>query len=455
MTRLLRTERLAAVLAGLALTACASGGGSPESAEPEIAPVALPAVRVPEDRPFALTVAVRGDVLLDLAAGTTRSRRDSTASFGAALEMAETRAGDERGKACGREWRGSEARASASVAPRKGDGQGVTEVALAATVRATNGHYREKGVLTCTQRKESPANASARARFRMAIALSAGEGVQDRVMLQITGQPFSRLNLTLSDSAGTQLPLEAAPSGGVTGTLPGPGAYVLGGWLQSAVQPTGARPADGSRRATLRLLSLRDALTAAYGGPPTPDLLLPYDVSLDARELSASLTQAIAGAEGWRPCPNRCGERGEDLLVTGARVAPAGGGVRITYQFSGERDTVSYLADLEGEGDSLRFASIALAGGSIDRRDLTAANVTLQDRLAAARIGVGERLAAATRDVEAKLPVAWGPACVVRGEGSPVFRGLRPPSDPELFTAAYGLAVAGPVACPRPPSGQR
>lgn len=452
----LPTRAFAFAAAGLALAACASGGGAPEAAEPVIAPVALPPVRVPEDRPFVLTAAVRGDVLLELAAGTARSRRDTTAAFGAVLELADTRAGDERSKACGREWRGSEARASASVAPKKVEGTGVTEVALAATARATAGFYREKGVLTCTQRKESPATASARARFRMAVALSAGEGVRDRVMLQINGQPFSRLNLTLADSAGTQLPLEAAPSGGVTGELPGPGTYVLGGWLQSTVQPTDGRPADGSRRATLRLLSLRDVLTAAYGGPPTPGLLIPFDVALDARELSASLTQAVAGgASGWRPCPNRCAGRGEDLLVTGARVAPAGGGVRLTLQFSGARDTVSYLADLEGEGDSLRFANIALAGGSIDRRDLTAANVVLQDRLASARLGVGERLTAAARAVEAKLPVTWGPACVVRGQGRPVFRGLRPPSDPELLTAAYGLGVAGPVVCPRPAPAQR
>jgi hypothetical protein len=454
MNRLNSTWSLAA--AGLALTACASGGGSPEAAAPEIAPVALPAVRVPEDRPFALTATVRGDVLLELAAGTARSRRDSTAAFGAALELADTRAGDERTKACGREWKGSEARASGSVSPKKVEGTGVTEVALAATARATAGFYREKGVLTCTQRKESAATANSRARFRMAIALSAGEGVRDRVMLQINGQPFSRLNLTLHDSAGTNLPLEAAPSGGVTGELPGPGAYVLGGWLQTTVQPTGGRPADGSRRATLRLLSLRDALTAAYGGPPTPGLLIPFDVALDARELSAALTQAVTGGpQGWRPCPNRCGGRGEDLVVSAARVAPAGGGVRLTLQFAGPRDTVSYLADLEGTGDSLRFANIALAGGSIDRRDLTAANVALQDRIAGARLGVGERLAAATREVAAKLPVAWGPACVVRGEGAPVFRGLRPPSDPELVTAAYGLGVAGPVACPKPGPAQR
>ncbi|MGH7584639.1 MAG: hypothetical protein ACREMH_00160 [Gemmatimonadales bacterium] len=447
MNRLPSPRTLAFAAAGLALAACASGGGSPEAAEPAIAPVALPPVRVPEDRPFALTAAVRGDALLELAAGTVRGRRDTTAAFGAVLELADTRAGDERSKACGREWRGSEARASASVAPKKVEGTGVTEVTLAATARATAGFYREKGVLTCTQRKESPATASARARFRMAIALSAGEGVRDRVMLQINGQPFSRLNLTLADSAGRQLPLEAAPSGGATGELPGPGAYVLGGWLQST---------DGSRRATLRLLSLRDALTAAYGGPPTPGLLIPFDVSLDARELSASLTQAVTGGpEGWRPCPNRCTGRGEDLLVTGARVAPAGGGVRVTLQFSGARDTVSYLADLEGQGDSLRFANITLAAGSIDRRNLTAANVTLQDRLAGARLGVGERLTAASREVEAKLPVAWGPACVVRGEGPPVYRGLRPPSDPELLTAAYGLGVAGPVACPRPAPAQR
>ena len=81
--------------------------------------------------------------------------------------------------------------------------------------------------------------------------------------------------------------------------------------------------------------------------------------------------------------------------------------------------------------------------------------MALQDRIASARLGVGERLAAATREVETKLPVAWGPACVVRGEGAPVFRGLRPPSDPELVTAAYGLRVAGPVVCPKPGPAQR
>ena len=38
-------------------------------------------------------------------------------------------------------------------------------------------------------------------------------------------------------------------------------------------------------------------------------------------------------------------------------------------------------------------------------------------------------------------------ACIGRGEGA-VFRGLRPPANPELFLAAYGLPVEPAVACP-------
>ncbi len=444
----------------LALAACAAGGAAPASAPaPDVTAATPPPVRVPEDRPYALTVTTRGDVAGEVTAGPARGRRDTTGAFGAPVDLQEAGAGDERAKACGREWRQSEARASGAVTPRRATGPGVSEVTLAVAASARRGFYREKGVLTCTQRVESPAAASARARFRMAIALSAGEGVRDRLMIQVLGQPYSRLGITLADSAGRSLPLTPAPGGDAMAELPQSGAYVLSGSLSAAVQPERPAPAEGSRRATVRLHSLRDALAEAFGSPPTPDLLVPFDVPLDARELSLGLTRSVlGGAQAWRPCPDEaaCGGRGEELLVTGVRALPAAGGVRVTYGMQGRRgrvDTVAFLGDFEGERDSLKLVSLALAGGSLDRRDLAAVSAVLRDRLAAARVGVGSALNVAAAPLVGRFPVPWGGACVARAEGA-VFRGLRPPSDPELFLAAYGMPLEPAAACP-PGTGRR
>jgi hypothetical protein len=444
----------------LALAACAAGGPAPAaSPAPDVTAATPPPVRVPEDRPYALTVTTRGDVAVEVTAGTARGRRDTTGAFGAPVDLQEAGAGDERTKACGREWRQSEARASGTVTPRRATGPGVSEVTLSVSASARRGFYREKGVLTCTQRMESPAAANARARFRTAIALSAGEGVRDRLMVQVLGQPYSRLGITLADSAGRSLPLTPAPGGDAMAELPGSGSYVLSGSISTAAQPERQAAAEGTRRATVRLHSLRDALTSAFGSPPTPDLLVPFDVPLDAREISLALSQAVlGGAQAWRPCPDdtACGGRGEDLLVTGVRAVPAAGGVRVTYGMQGRRgrvDTVAFVGDFEGERDSLRLVSLALAGGSLDRRDLAAVSAILRDRLAAARVGVGSALNVAAAPLVGRFPVPWGGACVARAEGA-VFRGLRPPSNPELFLAAYGMPVAPAAACP-PGAGSR
>ncbi len=443
----------------LALTACASGGGPASAPAPEVAAATPPPVRVPEDRPYALSVTTRGDVSVEVTAGTARGRRDTTGAFGAPVDLQQAGAGDERGKACGREWRQSEARASGGVAPRRGEGPGVSEVTVSVAASARRGFYREKGVLTCTQRVESPASANARARFRMAVAFTAEEGVRDRLMVQVSGQPYSRLGLTLSDSAGQALALAPAPGGDAMVELPRAGTYVLSGSLSVAAQPERPAPVEGSRRATVRLLSLRDALTAAFGSPPTAELLVPFDVPLDARELSLGFTRAVLGdAQAWRPCPDEsvCGGRGEDILVTGVRATPAGGGVRLTYGMQGRRgrvDTVAFLAEFEGERDSLRPVSLALAGSSLDRRDLAAVSPVLRERLAGARVGVGPSLNAAAAPLVGRFPVAWGGACVPRAEGAQ-FRGLRPPANPELFLAAYGLPLEPAVPCP-PGSGRR
>jgi hypothetical protein len=300
---------------------------------------------------------------------------------------------------------------------------------------------------------ESPASANARARFRSAIAFSAGEGVRDRLMVQVTGQPFSRLGLTLTDSTGASLAFTPSPGGDAMVELPQAGSYLLTGSLTVAAQPERQPTAEASRRATVRLHSMRDALAAAFGSPPTPDLLVPFDVPLDAVELSAGLSQAVlGGAQAWRPCPDdaACDGRGEELLVTGVRAVPAGGGARVTYGLQGRRgrvDTVAFLGEFEAERDSLRLVSLVLAGGSLDRRDLAAASGVLRDRLAAARVGVGPALNAAAAPLVGKFPAPWGGACIGRGEGA-VFRGLRPPANPELFLAAYGLPVEPAVACP-------
>jgi hypothetical protein len=209
----------------------------------------------------------------------------------------------------------------------------------------------------------------------------------------------------------------------------------------------------------VRLHSLRDALASAFGSPPTPDLLVPFDVPLDAREISLAMSQAVlGGAQAWRPCPDdaACGGRGGDILVTGVRAVPAAGGVRVTFGMQGRRgrvDTVAFLGDFEGERDSLRLVSLALAGGSLDRRDLPVVSGVLRDRLAAVRVGVGSALNVAAAPLVGRFPVPWGGACVARGEGA-VFRGLRPPSNPELFLAAYGMPVEPAAACP-PGTGNR
>jgi hypothetical protein len=438
----------------LALAACAVGGaGTPATPEPEVTAATPPPVRVPEDRPFAITANTRGDIVVEVTAGTPRGRRDTTGAFGRAIELQEVGAGDERTKACGREWRQSEARASGSVVPRRGEGAGVTELTVAVATSARRGFYREKGVLTCTQRVESPASASARARFRTAIALSAGEGVKDRLMIQVSGQPYSRLGITLADSTGAQLPLAPAPGGGAMAELPGAGAYQLSGTLTASAEPGRQANAESSRRATVRLHSLRDALTAAFQASPTPDLLVPFDVPLDARELSAGFSRSVLGeAQAWRPCPDKtaCGGRGEELLVTGVRVRPASGGVHVVVGIQGRRgraDTVAYLGDFQGERDSLRLVSLALSGSSLDRRDLAAVGAVLLGRLGLARADAGTPLRISAAELVGRFPVPWGGACVGRGDGV-FFRGLRPPTDPELFVAAYGMPIESAVACP-------
>src|SRR5690606_1334629 len=56
-----------------ALAACAAGGAAPASGPaPDVTAATPPPARVPEDRPYALTVTTRGDVAVEVTAGTAR-----------------------------------------------------------------------------------------------------------------------------------------------------------------------------------------------------------------------------------------------------------------------------------------------------------------------------------------------------------------------------------------------
>ena len=280
-------RRHAAPLFIVAALACSSGGGAKA---PEVAPVPaappsdVPPVRVVLGTPPSFEGVATGNGWADGSASAdagARYFREVSGSRGQVFELSNDATGDEKDKACGKDWRASTARSVAVVTPEAG--RGTVGFTLSATAVARRGSWRTKATLSCTTINYTEAQAATMARGQAWISLGGGRGERDQLVIETSGATTGEWALSVTDSAGQKYATTQVGSA-LVATVPGAGRYSVAASVTARVATAGGKDSVEQRlRATVRVASLRNAMAAKWEGAPLPDLDLPLTGGHPAR----------------------------------------------------------------------------------------------------------------------------------------------------------------------------
>jgi hypothetical protein len=452
MHTLLRHLPIAAVAA---LLGCSAGGGA-APAGPATAPVsAAPAVRVPPAVEPTFSATVTGNGWVDgTVGGGARYFRETGGTTNQPFDLRGSELGDEKDKACGKDWRPSEARSIVTVTPQIDPAQRTAGFTLIADATSARGRWREKGVLTCTTVSRSDAQSASMARGLIAVTLGGPVGGRDRLFIDTTGFSIGEWAFRVSDTGGTPLATERLGTG-LVAEVPGPGSYEV-------VASVTARAAAATRdsiaqrlRASVRIASLRNSIAAATGRYPTPDMLVPFDAVLPTPEISGLIQRSLAT---YQPCGTKPGCAGKvfDASVRAVWVRSLGGGVAIDLVFAGTKRApinIRLIGEPEVRGDSLYLTSAHLDPAQRDvagKRDLADASARLAGRIAATGYPIAGPLREGEQAVRSRFPVSWGAVCVGAADAPPAFMGLRPVADSTALAVVFAIAPEPARPCPRP-----
>ena len=451
--------RHGAALFVVAALACSSGGGG---TTPEVAPVLaappsdVPPVRVALGTAPSFEGVASGNGWADGSASAdagARYFREVSGSRGQVFEMKNDATGDEKDKACGKDWRASTARSAAVVTPEAG--RGTVGFTLSATAVARRGSWRTKATLSCTTINYTEAQAATMARGQAWIALGGGPGEQDQLVIETSGATTGEWALSVTDSAGQKYATTQIGSA-LVATVPGSGRYSVAASVTARVATAGGKDSVEQRlKATVRVTSLRYALAAAVGSPPLGNLDASFTVDVPASALADPMNTALAG---YHPCAAKpgCAGKVSDLSVSSASVWAAGGGAVVQLTLIGKKraaTSVRLVGSVEVRADSLRLIELQLADGQPQvskKRDLSAAVSLFAVRASSAAAPLAPRRGRAESELRARFPVRVGDLCVEAPTGAAAFIGTTPVADSAAFRVHFGLTPSPLQPCGRP-----
>ena len=458
MTRTPSGLRLAPLLLASAL-ACSSAGGTAPAPAPApgamAPPSGVPPVSVPASAGPSFDAAVTGNGWVDgFAAAGSRYFREVAGIRGQPFDLKELATGDEQSKACGKDWRASSARSVSTVTPDVNRQARTAGFSLGATATARRGYWHTKATLSCTTINRTDAQAATMARGQAWIDLGGAAGDRDQLLIETTGLDAGEWALSVTDSAGQKLtPTQAANT--FTAVLTNGGRYSVAASVTARAATAGTRDSVEQRvRATVRVSSLRNALTVGTGRTPLPDLALPVEVNLPGKELAERLQAILAG---YQPCAAKpgCGGKVSDLAVQSVTVRPSGGGALVALTLAGTKRTpmvVSLVGQVQVGNDSLRLTDLRLVAGQIEitkKKDLVAAAGQFAERAGTARVGLASRTGPAEAELRGRFPVRIGDLCVSGTNGTPSFLGSQPASSAADFTLVFGATPGLIEPCAR------
>ena len=404
----------AVLLAGS--VACSGGGGAkaPDAAPvPAAPPAELPPILVQEGPAPSFDGVATGNGWVDGSAAAdagARYFREVSGTRGQLFELRNDATGDEKDKACGKDWRASSARSVVVVTPDAG--RGTVGFSLSATATARRGYWRTKATLSCTTLNHTDAQAASMARGQAWITLAGGPADRDQLVVETTGSDAGEWALSVTDTAGQKFtPPQVGAA--LVATVPGGGRYSVAASVTARAATVGARDSMEQRlRATVRVTSLRNALAAATGRAPLPDLDLPLLVTIPAAQLQEGM---VAMLQGYKPCaaPGGCGGKVSDLAAGSVTVRPAAGGATVEMVLVATKKkplTVRLVGNTRVHADSLSLVNLRLAPGQTDlakKRDLSVALARLAERAAAAAVDLAPRTQAADAMLGRGFPSGW------------------------------------------------
>lgn len=444
------------IAAVAALLACSAGGGTTSAGPVPSAPAAaIPAVRVPPEVEPTFSATVTGNGWVDgTVGGGARYFRETGGSANQPFEMRASELGDEKDKACGKDWRPSEARSIVSVLPQADRAQRTAGFTLNADATSARGRWREKGVLTCTTVSRSDAQSASMARGLIAVSLGGPVGGRDRLFIDTTGFSVGEWAFRVSDTGGNPLATERLGTG-LVAEVPGPGRYEVVASV-TARAAAAARDSIAQRlRASVRVASLRNAIAVATGRFPTPDMLVPFDAVLSTPEISSSIQRALVN---YQPCGTKPGCAGKvfDAAVRAVWVRSLGGGAAIDLVFAGTKRApvnIRLIGESEIRGDSLYLTSAHLDPSQREvafKRELAEAAARLAGRIAATGYPIWGQRQEGEKGVRSRFPIPWGAMCVGAAGTPPAVLGLRPVADSTALAVVFALALEPARPCPRP-----
>ncbi len=445
----------AALLAGA--MACSGGGGKvPEPAPAPGGPAAeLPPVRVADGVAASFDAVATGNGWVDgSAAAGARYFREVSGTRGQVFELRSEAAGDEKDKACGKDWRASSARSAVVVTPDAG--RGTVGFSLSGTAFARRGYWRTKATLSCTTINRTDAEATAMARGQAWITLGGGAADRDQLVVETSGLDTGEWALSVTDSAGQKYTTTQVGST-LVAAIPGGGRYSVAASVTARAATAGSRDSVEQRlRATVRVSSLRNALAAAAGRALLADLDVPLSVTIPGAELGERMQAALAG---YQPCATSpgCGGKISDLSVRSVSVRPAGGGALVELVLAGAKrapTSVRLVGVTRVHSDSLSLVNLRLASGQAQiarKRDLTAALARFAERGASGAVDLAPRTGAAGAELRAHFPVRVGGLCSGVAPGAPVFLGTRAAADSTAFLAVFGVTPGLVQLCAKGP----
>lgn len=447
--------RLFPIAVAAAFLGCSAGGGASSAAPAPAAASATPAVRVPPAVEPTFSATVTGNGWVDgTVGGGARYFRETGGTANQPFDLRGSELGDEKDKACGKDWRPSEARSIVTVTPQIDPVQRTAGFTLNADATSARGRWREKGVLTCTTVSRSDAQSASMARGLIAVTLGGPVGGRDRLFIDTTGFSIGEWAFRVSDTAGNPLATERLGTGMVA-EVPGPGSYEVVASV-TARAAAAARDSIAQRlRASVRVASLRNAIAAATGRYPTPDMLVPFDAVIPTPEISGSIQRALAN---YQPCGTKPGCAGKvfDAAVRAVWVRSLGGGAAIDLVFAGTKRApinIRLIGEAEIRGDSLYLTSAHLDPSQRDvagKRDLADASAKLAGRIAATGYPIGGQRQEGEQAVRSRFPIPWGAVCVGAAGTPPAFLGLRPVTDSTALAVVFALAPEPARPCSRP-----
>lgn len=437
--------------------ACSSGGAKAPEAAPAPAPsaAALPPALVLDGTAPSFDGIATGNGWVDGSASAeagARYFREVSGARGQPFELRNDATGDEKDKACGKDWRASSARSVVVVTPEAG--RGTVGFALSATATARRGYWRTKATLSCTTLNHTEAEAASMARGQAWIGLGGGPTDRDQLVVETTGSDAGEWALSVTDTAGQKF-TPTQVGGAQVAMVPGGGRYSVAASVTARAATAGARDSMEQRlRATVRVSSLRNALAVATGRPPLPELDLPVPITMPATELSERM-QALL--QGYQPCaaPGGCSGKVSDLAAGAVTVRPAAGGAAVDMVLIAAKKnplTIRLVGNTRVHADSLSLVNLRLAPGQADlakKRDLSVALARLAERVAGAAVDLAPRLRAAEAQLHTRFPVRVGELCSAVMPGSAAFLGTRPAADTTAFLAVFGVTPGLVQPCPK------